>query len=102
MPCNEAQARCNAHFRGRNRDAAVADIVTSGDATGSDLGRQRRVRRCKLLHRRIERTHDLDSGIADQDVDAAEGPDNRGDPGVHVALARDIHRHAHRAAARRL
>ena len=46
----------------------------------------------------LDRMHDLDAGVADQDVDATEFGDHRGDTVVDRSLVADIHRHAHRLA----
>jgi hypothetical protein len=44
--------------------------------------------------------NDLDAGIADQHVDAAEGRHHFGDRRVHLFFAGDVHGHADRRARR--
>ena len=47
----------------------------------------------------VDRRHDLDAGIADEDVDAAERGDRLRHAGFDFGFTRDIHRHAERLAA---
>ena len=47
----------------------------------------------------LERMHDLDAGIAHQDVDAAERRDHRRHAGVDGFFVRHVHRDADRLAA---
>ncbi len=39
----------------------------------------------------IERRHDLDAGVADEDVKAAEGLDHLRDAGLHLLFGRHVH-----------
>ncbi len=45
--------------------------------------------------------HNLDAGVAHQNVDAAEGGINRGYAVNHAPLERDVHAHAHGLTALR-
>jgi hypothetical protein len=44
--------------------------------------------------------HELDAGVADQNVDAAVGYIGGVDPGIYSLLDAHVHAHAHRDAAR--
>jgi hypothetical protein len=46
----------------------------------------------------LDRVHDLDAGIADQDVDAAEGRGASSTAGIHLVFVRHVHRDADRLA----
>jgi hypothetical protein len=47
----------------------------------------------------LDRMHDLDAGVADQDVHAAEGGDGALHGCFHLGFAGDVHHHAERLAA---
>ena len=49
----------------------------------------------------LQRMHDLDAGVRDQNIDAAERRDRRCDAIVDRLLIGDVHRHTDRLAARR-
>ncbi len=43
----------------------------------------------------LQQVHDLDAGVADQDVDPAPGPRHPLDPGIHLAFVGHVHGDGH-------